>query len=99
MSKAANKAERAHMSRVAALGCIVKGCYAPATIHHCGTYMGGGRRHDRVIPLCWAHHLGPDGIDGKRISKREWQERYGSERALLEQVDAMLNAPSAGSFP
>ena len=79
------------MSRVAELGCIVTGCGSPATIHHCGTYMGGGRDHMRVLPLCWEHHLGAEGIDGKRMSKRQWQEKYGYEKELLEKVKNMLD--------
>lgn len=90
MSKPANKAERAHMGRVAALGCIAGVCGATAMIHHCGTYMGGGRNHMRVLPLCWHHHQGPDGIDGKKISKRQWEARYGTEEELLDRVDWLL---------
>jgi hypothetical protein len=82
------KLEKIHMSKVAELGCII--CGAEATIHHCGTYMGGGRNHMRVLPLCWAHHLGPEGIDGKRMSKRQWETKYRSEEMLLEQVLAEL---------
>lgn len=82
------------MDLVANLGCIVKGCGSPTTIHHCGTYMGGGRDHMRVIPLCWPHHLGPEGIDGKRMSKRQWQAKYGTELELLEATrrKLMVNA-------
>lgn len=80
--------ERLHMDRVAALGCLI--CYSPATIHHCGTHMGGGRDHMRVVPLCWAHHLGPEGIDGKKISKRQWEEKYGTEEELLQRVKKLL---------
>lgn len=69
------------MDRVASLGCII--CTAPATIHHTGTYMGGGRNHMKVIPLCWPHHLGPEGIDGKRMGKRQWETKYGTEQDLL----------------
>ena len=80
--------EKKHMSRVAALGCII--CGRAATIHHCGTYMGGGRNHLRVIGLCWEHHLGPMGIDGKKMGKRKWEEIFGTEEDLLEQLKAEL---------
>ncbi len=87
------------MARVAALGCIVKGCCAQqVTIHHCGTYMGGGRNHKRVLPLCWEHHLGAEGIDGKRMSKREWEAKYGTEEELLARVDGMLKNARALGF-
>lgn len=91
MKKPASADERRHMSRVAALGCIVQGCGSPATIHHCGTYMGGGRDHSRVIPLCWHHHQGPEGIDGKGMGKRVWEEKYGTEESLLEKTASLLS--------
>lgn len=89
--KATTKSEKAHMDRVAQIGCIIKKCGSPATIHHCGTYMGGGRDHMRVIPLCWQHHLGPEGIDGKKMGKRVWEMKYGTEEALLKRVNEILN--------
>ena len=77
------------MARVAALGCII--CGAPATIHHCGTHLGGGRNHMKVLPLCVGHHIfGPEAIDGKQMSKGQWQDKYGSETKLLRQVEGML---------
>lgn len=85
--------EKRHMDRVAALGCIVRACGCTATIHHCGTYMGGGRDHMRVLPLCWPHHLGPEGIDGKKMGKRVWEEKYGSEEELLARVNWLLGLP------
>lgn len=88
--KAATAEEKRHMGRVAALGCII--CGGAATIHHCGTYMGGGRDHKRVIPLCWEHHLGAEGIDGKRMGKRVWEEKYGTEEELLKLVELKLSA-------
>ena len=86
--KAATKAEKRHMDRVAALGCII--CSMPATIHHCGTYMGGGRDHMKTIGLCWEHHLGTEGIDGKHMGKRSWEAKYGSEEYLLGRVNDLL---------
>lgn len=90
MSKQATKAEKAHMDKVAQLGCIIKKCGGPATIHHCGTYMGGGRDHMKVLPLCWPHHLGREGIDGKQMSKRAWEQKYGTEEELLAKVEKLL---------
>lgn len=89
MSGRATQAQQLHMNRVAQLGCVV--CGNPATIHHCGTYMGGGRNHWKVIPLCWEHHLGAEGIDGKQMGKRVWEAKYGSEKQHLEYVSATLN--------
>jgi hypothetical protein len=83
----ASAAEKKHFDAVARLGCIVgRGCAGAVTLHHCGTHMGGGRNNANVIPLCWEHHLGAGGIDGKRMSKREWEKKYGTEETLLERV-------------
>lgn len=87
------KSDREYLSKVAALGCIL--CGDEATIHHCGTYMGGGRHHMRVIGLCHFHHLGPEGIDGKRMGKRVWEQKYGTEEELLEKVKRLINSSSA----
>lgn len=81
------------MGMVASLGCLI--CGESATIHHCGTYMGGGRNHMRVIPLCWGHHLGPEGIDGKKMGKRVWEQKYGEEEFLLAKVNALLKRGAA----
>jgi hypothetical protein len=78
------------MDRVASLGCAVNNCYQPATIHHCFTGMGRRKNHTETIGLCWQHHLGQEGIQGKKISKRAWESKYGTEEALLEKTSRML---------
>lgn len=90
-----NKAEREHMARVAALGCIV--CRneglpdAPAEIHHVRTGKGLGQRssHFEVIPLCFHHHSA-QGIDGFHKAPMTWQAKHGTELELLEQVRELL---------
>jgi hypothetical protein len=56
--------------------------------------MGGGRNHMRVIGLCPEHHQGREGIDGKHMSKRQWEAKYGSEEQLLAQVRQELGLPA-----
>lgn len=46
----------------------------------------------KVLPLCWRHHLGPEGIDGKKMGKRVWEEKYGTEEHLLAKVRATLDS-------
>ena len=95
--KAATKAEKLHMARVAAMPCCVNvphDCGPHITVHHCGTYLGGGRDQMKVIPLCWNMHLGPEGIDGKRMGKRVWEAKYDSEENLLATVKAELQGMS-----
>lgn len=56
--KAATAAERRHLDRVAAMGCLV--CGMPATVHHVTASIHGGRlsrTHERVVPLCPTHHM------------------------------------------
>jgi hypothetical protein len=58
----ANAAERRHMARVAAMGCIVclesLGLHdSPAEVHHVHVRHGWGRSsHFATIPLCAQHH-------------------------------------------
>lgn len=90
MKKAATKAERRHLDRVASLGCIA--CQAdgyedtPAEIHH----LDRNRNHMRVIPLCPYHHR--DGGYGFAVhaGRPIWTERYGTEEELLEQVNKQV---------
>lgn len=83
--------QRKRWSRVAELGCVVEGCRnGNITIHHCGTGIGVSKDHDKVIPLCWEHHLGESGIDGKRISKRQWEKINGTEEDLMMVVKVRL---------
>lgn len=92
----ATKAEREHLSKVAEIGCIV--CLnenygqSPAEIHHMRTGKGMGQRatNYEVIPLCPLHHrLGGYGV-AFHSGSRVWQERYGSEESLLNQVKEIL---------
>ena len=86
------KAEKQWMADVADLGCVV--CrnlgYGPteAEVHHIKTGCGMGQRSSNLLtmPLCPQHHrLGGDGI-AFHANSRLWQERFGSEIALLQQT-------------
>lgn len=89
-------AEKLHLSRVAALGCIVcKNLYlgeSPAEIHHCSSGTGLSVRADNfhVIPLCHTHHrTGGHGV-AIHAGRRTWEKNLGSEAQLLERVNAEL---------
>lgn len=86
------KDERAHMSKVAALGCVV--CRnlgygeTPAALHHIRAGQGMSQRasHYQVLPLCGTHHqTGGYGV-AIHAGQKEWESRYGTELELLEQV-------------
>lgn len=90
--RAPTKAEKAHMNRVAALGCIacrLEGIEdTPATLHHIREGYGRGQRapHTEVLPLCPVHHqYGGPGL-AFHADPKAWRARYGSERELLERV-------------
>ena len=91
-----SKAERDHMDRVAALGCIVckNSGYpdTPAEIHHTRANAGGAQRspHTEVLPLCPGHHrIGGHGI-AIHAGQKTWERLYGTEGELLEQVERLL---------
>lgn len=91
--KQPSAAQKARYSAIVELGCIVgpnSDCRPPLTVHHCFTGAGGRKDHWKTICLCWGHHLGPRGIDGKRMSKRAWQVYYGAEQALLDKTNNLL---------
>lgn len=94
MTKAATRAQRQRWSDIIELGCIVgpvATCGGRLTIHHCGTGAGGRKDHDKVICLCWNHHQGKYGIDGKQIfTKKSWQAHYGTETELIEETERRL---------
>ena len=92
-----NKADRAHLSLVAQLGCIV--CRnqgygeSPAEIHHIRSGMGLAKRaeHTDSIPLCPGHHrTGGYGV-AFHAGKKAWEAKFGTERELLEQTKREVN--------
>jgi len=88
MAEAPTKAQRERWNRISELGCLI--CGRPATIHHLFTGAGGRKNHDRVAPLCWEHHVGREGIDGRVMSKKVWQAKYMSEPEMEQRVKTML---------
>ena len=59
----------------------------PAEVHHLRDGQGLSQRasDDEAIPLCPAHHRGPQGLHG--LGTRGFAARYGiTERELLELV-------------
>ena len=88
MKRAATAAEKRHMGRVAALGCILcdhLGLGAtPAQVHHVREDQGGAQRasNDLTVPLCPEHHTGKTGLHG--LGTRAFERTYGlSELDLL----------------
>ena len=93
-----NKEERAHMSKVASLGCIVcrriHGDHDPAQVelHHPRSGVGMGQRasHLDVLPLCVLHHRGNLGVHG--LGTKGFPKYWGfTEQELLADVNKMLD--------
>lgn len=93
------KDERKHLSKVAALGCVV--CLrlgyedTPAEIHHLRTGTGGGRRssHYDAIPVCPEHHRGATGFHG--LGTKGFPKHYGfTEADLLYDVKKLTGMDS-----
>ena len=97
MSRAATAAEKRHMGRVAALGCILcdhLGLGAtPAQVHHIREGQGMSQRASNylTVGLCPEHHTGKSGLHG--LGTNAFERTYGlSELDLLAMVVERLGA-------
>lgn len=94
--KAPTRAERAHLAKVAALGCILCRHYGyhdtPAEVHHPRLDVGGAQRasHYDAIPLCPQHHRhGRDAVH--QMGHAEFTAHHGiSEQELMQWVKQLL---------
>ncbi|MCF8585042.1 Ref family protein [Enterobacter asburiae] len=90
------KADSLHLSRVAALGCIVCRNHnlgeTPAEIHHIRTGQGTSQRadHRKSIPLCHMHHRSGGYGVAIHAGRKQWERNFGTELQLLEQVQLEL---------
>jgi len=94
------KDEKAHLSKVAELGCIA--CLlmgmpgTPAEIHHPRAGRGKGQRASNyeVIGLCPAHHRGTahPQVPSIHMAKRAFIAQFGTEQELLEHVRRLIGA-------
>lgn len=92
MAKHQTKAEKAHVNKVAELGCVA--CFVqagvwetPGQIHHIREGMGMSQRSSwfDVICLCQDHHLnGENGKIAVHLEPVEFAENYGPLNELLE---------------
>ena len=78
------KAEREHMAKVKEMSCIICGDY-PGEVHHTGTAMGVRKNHMRVLPLCFDHHRGQNGIG--TVGRKIWEFASGTEEELLAKLE------------
>lgn len=89
------KAEKLHMSRVAALGCRVCsnefGLHSECELHHIGNgTMGKRATNYEILPLCPMHHrLGGIGV-AIHSGRKSFESNFGTERELLAQTLELL---------
>jgi hypothetical protein len=90
LGQKAEKAKRdpARLAAVARLPCVICGSH-PVQVHHCLHARYSQRRNadQLTIPLCWNHHLGPDGI---HTNKAKWQRLHGPDTGFLSVVDSLI---------
>jgi len=93
MAKQATAKQRARWEELRSIGCMVATpgeCYGGIEVHHCFTGAGGRKDHDKVIPLCSAHHRGKHGIH--TLMRKKWQELYGTEADLMREANDRLQS-------
>ncbi|HHT7559290.1 Ref family recombination enhancement nuclease [Raoultella ornithinolytica] len=101
MARNNSKKDKAHFARLVELGCIVcklhLGVYSPPEIHHIRAGCGIGQRSDnsRAIPLCHAHHRTGGYSVAIHAGRKSWEEKFGTEAELLNQVLQELGEISA----
>jgi hypothetical protein len=86
------KAEQAHKAALAELGCML--CRrlfphlepGPVNLHHLRTGGWGKGDYTTLIPLCFRHHQGEDGIH--TLGTKAWERKFGVSQADLL-MDAM----------
>ena len=90
MAKTKTRAEKHHLAKVAAFGCVACRVIGyedtPAEIHHIRSDAGLAQRasHYETIPLCPQHHR--HGENAIHRSKANFEADFGTERELLEIV-------------
>lgn len=95
------KQRRARFETLEQYGCVVcrreYGVISPAEIHHLKGHpwssMGKRASDEHTIPLCPVHHRHgsrPTGDVGYHQSPREFEQRYGSQAALLQEVNSWV---------
>jgi len=89
------KKEKKYHDRLAnEVGCIV--CRKElgfknqwVSIHHIDGRTKKGC-HMKVLPLCYGHHQGIEGIHHPLNSVRGWEKKYGKQMDLKQQCDDIL---------
>lgn len=85
------KDEKAHKAALAELGCVLCRRLFPwlepgeVELHHLRTGGWGKGDYKTLIPLCYRHHRGEDGIH--TLGTKAWASHYG-----ITQADLLMDA-------
>ena len=88
------KKDKGRFDKLKQIGCIAcskKGIFSEPIIHHIRKNTGLGLRppHEQTIPLCPQHHnMGNESV---HLNKTKFQELFGTELDLLEEVNQKIN--------
>jgi hypothetical protein len=85
MASRDRKAGLVHMGKVAAMPCLVCGCYG-GDVHH----EGKPRNDMNVLPLCPQHHRREFGAGAYHYSPKAFYALHGSSADLLARVAALI---------
>lgn len=86
------------MEVVSAMPCIMRffgfeeTCQGHTQVHHIREGQGASQRADDMltVPLCWGHHLGPQGLHG--LGRKGFYTRYKlDELDLLARTMELLS--------
>ncbi|TBA16127.1 hypothetical protein ELH65_09170 [Rhizobium ruizarguesonis] len=97
-----NSSDRVHLSRVAALGCIVvfpdsgERCCSPAEIHHPRDGQGMGQRadHSQAITLYFARHSAPRSVGFDLSRPQDRNAIWANYLIRIRQIILLLVAGS-----
>lgn len=78
--------ERAYMAYVKTKPCVINNieCGGRTCAHHVGVRLGDSKNHQKLMPLCEAHHdcNGVNGVAFHATGRKTWESKYGTENEL-----------------
>ena len=83
------KAEKAHKSRLAEMGCLVCSRFfgvtdSPVELHHMRKGGWGRGDYTTLIPICYTHHRGTQGIH--TLGTKAWERLFGAQEDYLQEA-------------
>lgn len=86
------KAEKKYWNKLCDLGCIACRTYLGKRNDYVSIHHINGRTkpncHKDVLPLCFEHHQGREGIHF--MSRKVWEQKYGKQEDLKKLCNKLL---------